>query len=46
MYINRTVENAIHKLGQSFPCIVIYGARQVGKSTTIHHIFGSEKRNI
>ena len=46
MYINRTVENAIHKLGQSFPCIVIYGARQVGKSTTIHHIFGSEYTNV
>jgi len=40
MYIKRTIETAIKELGKSFPCIVIYGARQVGKSTTIHHIFG------
>lgn len=41
MYIKRTIETAIKKLSESFPCIVVYGARQVGKSTTINHIFGN-----
>ena len=46
MYIERTIEDAILRLGQFFPCIVIYGARQVGKSTTIQHIFGSEYAKV
>lgn len=40
MYINRTAEKTITSVGQSFPCIVIYGPRQVGKSTTIEMLFG------
>lgn len=40
MYINRTIENAIEQIGKSFQCVVLYGARQVGKSTTIHHMYG------
>ena len=46
MYVRRTIEQSIRKLGESFPCIVIYGARQVGKSTTINHIFGSEYTKV
>ncbi len=46
MYVKRTIEEAILKLGQSFPCLVIYGARQVGKSTTIQHIFGQEYAKV
>lgn len=46
MYIKRTIEEAIKRLGESFPCIVIYGARQVGKSTTIQHIFGDEYTKV
>ena len=46
MYVKRTIEAAILKLGQSFPCIVIYGARQVGKSTTIQHIFGQKYAKV
>ena len=46
MYINRTIEEAIKKMGESFPCIVIYGARQVGKSTTINHIFGENYAKV
>lgn len=42
MYVKRTIETAVKNLGKSFPCIVVYGARQVGKSTTIHHIFGDK----
>ena len=46
MYMKRTIEEAILRLGQSFPCIVIYGARQVGKSTTIQHIFGQKYTKV
>ena len=42
MYIHRTAETMIKKAAESFPCIVIYGPRQVGKSTTVDHIFGEE----
>lgn len=46
MYITRTAEKAIKECGSSFPCVVIYGARQVGKSTTINHIFGDNFRTV
>ncbi len=40
MYIRREIEGMIRKTAESFPCIVIYGPRQVGKSTTVFHLFG------
>lgn len=40
MYVQRTVESTIRKAAESFPCLVIYGPRQVGKSTTVHMLFG------
>ena len=46
MYIRRTIEEAIRRMGESFPCIVIYGARQVGKSTTLQHMFGDEYTKV
>ena len=42
MYIKRYVENTILAAAKSFPCIVIYGPRQVGKSTTINMLFGDK----
>ena len=39
MYIKRTVEKTILDMGNSFPCIVVYGPRQVGKSTTLDYVF-------
>ena len=39
MYIKRAIENTILEVTNSFPAIVICGPRQVGKSTTIDHIF-------
>ena len=45
-YIHRTLEEAIIKLGKSFPCIVLYGPRQVGKSTTIDRLYGSSFRKV
>ena len=46
MYINRTVEKAILAAGESFPCVVVYGPRQVGKSTTIDHLFGDKYNRV
>ncbi len=42
MYIKRHVEQTILDAAKSFPCIIIYGPRQVGKSTTISMLFGSQ----
>ncbi len=42
MYIYRPIEKSIHAAAESFPCIVVYGPRQVGKSTTVHFMFGKE----
>ena len=46
MYIERLYEAAIRKAAKSFPCIVLYGARQVGKSTLIDHMFGDCFKSI
>ena len=46
MYKTRTIENAIKEVAESFPSIVIYGSRQVGKSTTVNHIFGNKMRKV
>lgn len=42
MYIKRHVEQVIMDAAESFPCIVVYGPRQVGKSTTINMLFGEQ----
>ena len=39
MYIERIATSKLKKLVASFPAVVITGARQVGKSTLIQHIF-------
>lgn len=46
MYVKRTVEQAILDVSHSFPCIVVYGPRQVGKSTTIDMLFGDQYRKV
>ena len=46
MYIRRSIENTIIGLGNSFPCIVVYGPRQVGKSTTLDYIFPEDIRRV
>lgn len=46
MYIKRMAEDAIIEAGRSFPCIVVYGPRQVGKSTTINRMFGSHYKTV
>ena len=46
MYISRNNERTIMKVAESFPCIVLYGPRQVGKSTVIDHLFGEAYRKV
>ena len=38
-YINRFLSNRVQKLFQNFACVVVTGARQVGKSTMLKHIY-------
>lgn len=40
MFYQRVVENTIRNAAEQFCCITIYGARQVGKTTTVLHAFG------
>lgn len=46
MYIKRTIEHTILQIGESFPSLVIYGPRQVGKSTTVNKLFGTQYRSV
>lgn len=41
MYLKRDIEKTIVDAETSFQAIVIYGARQVGKSTTVDALFGN-----
>lgn len=46
MYIKRDIEQSIIKAEKSFQAIVIYGPRQVGKSTTVDMIFGDRFKSV
>ena len=39
MYKDRLITDRLKKLASSFPAVVVCGARQVGKSTLVKHIF-------
>jgi uncharacterized protein len=39
MYIKRVIEEKLSFLRNQYACLVIYGPRQVGKSTLIRHVF-------
>lgn len=39
MYIRRSIEKTIKKLSKFFPCLAIYGLRQVEKSTAVSQLF-------
>lgn len=41
-YYNRYLEKKILKLAKSFPVILLTGARQVGKTTLLHYLFGEK----
>lgn len=38
-YIHRALSNRIKHLFSHFPCVILIGARQVGKSTLLTHLF-------
>lgn len=40
-YINRHIEDGLKKLIKEYPCVLITGPRQVGKSTLLNHICSS-----
>jgi uncharacterized protein len=46
MYVKRDIEELILKAGKSFPCIVVYGPRQVGKSTTVNYLFDEKVKRV
>lgn len=39
MYIKRNIEEKIIEASKQFPCITIFGSRQVGKSTLLKYVF-------
>lgn len=39
MYIKREISDKIRRLSQEFPCLVLTGARQVGKTTLLKNLF-------
>jgi predicted AAA+ superfamily ATPase len=41
-YHSRSLESTIQSLCTHFPVVAVLGARQVGKSTLVKHLFGSE----
>lgn len=46
MYLHRTIEETLLAIGKSFPCIVVYGPRQVGKSTTLDYVFSEHYNRV
>lgn len=46
MYYSRTIEKKINLIKNEYAAITIYGARQVGKSTVVEHIFEDQLSNI
>ena len=42
MYMKRDVEKILLKAAESFQVIALFGSRQVGKTTTVDHLFGDE----
>lgn len=42
MYIERKIERQLAYLSEHFPCVVVAGARQTGKTTLIKNMFGKK----
>jgi len=45
-YRTRAIEPMMKKLMAHFPVVAVLGARQVGKSTLVQHLFGSEYEEV
>lgn len=46
MYIQRAIESTVLKASQQYPVILVYGQRQVGKSTMLNHIKEPTRRYV
>lgn len=46
MYIKRLLETRLSRLAEMFPAVVVTGARQVGKSTLVKHVFGAAAETV
>lgn len=42
MYVKRDIEKVLLRAAESFQVITLFGSRQVGKTTTVDHLFGNE----
>jgi len=40
-YVNRLLEKKLASYWESFPCVLVAGARQVGKSTLVEQLYGN-----
>jgi hypothetical protein len=46
MYTHRLLTERLKSLAQAFPVVVVGGARQVGKSTLLNHVFGGKAEAV
>lgn len=46
MYITRTLETFLRTAANQFPVVLLTGARQVGKTTLLRHLSGSERSYV
>ncbi|MGI6177507.1 MAG: ATP-binding protein [Eubacterium sp.] len=44
MYIDRKIEDTVRKISETFPVLILTGPRQVGKTTLLTKLAGSERR--
>lgn len=45
-HIKRDIESKIISLTKEYPCILITGPRQVGKTTVLHHLMASDRNYV
>lgn len=45
-YIQRLIEAKLRAYRAAFPCVVVVGARQVGKTTLLQHLFANSARSF
>lgn len=46
MYVHRLISDRLNRLASAFPVVVVSGARQVGKSTLVQHLFGDSAQIV